>query len=205
MDPQVGTSFIPKAALTAQARRSGGIGLLFLLSLALFLFSIVAGGAAFAYTGLLKAQIASKDETLKTAEGAIDSDSIQELVRVDSRLIQGRGLLSNHVSPSAIFELLSQITLERVQYDSFAYVLQPDGSAAISLSGIADSFSSVALQSDEFGSNPKVLRDVVFSNVTVTEGSRINFAVTASVEKPFLLYSRNLTQGAAPAPEMAPE
>jgi hypothetical protein len=190
MDPQVQPSFIPKAALNAQAR-GGGMGLLFLIALLIFVASIVAAGGAFGYTRILEGTIANKDASLRKAEGAFDANAIQDLLRLDMRLTQARQLLSTHVAPSAILSFLSTITLQRVQYTSFDYQLQADGSANVTLNGIADSFSSVALQSDQFGAS-KVLRDVIFSGISVGDSGKVNFSVTSSVEPSLILYSRNL-------------
>lgn len=195
MDPQIQPSFIPKAALNAQVHR-GGMGLFFLVALLIFVASIVAAGASFGYTRILEGTIANKDDSLRKAEGAFDANAIQDLLRLDARLIEARNLLSTHVAPSAILSFLSTITLQRVQYQSFEYQLQPDGSANIALTGVADSFSSVALQSDQFGAS-KVLRDVIFSGISVGDVGKVNFAVNASVESSLILYSRSIQSGAA--------
>jgi hypothetical protein len=54
----------------------------------------------------------------------------------------------------------------------------------------------VALQSDQFGAS-KVLRDVIFSGITVNDAGRVSFTVNASVDSQLLLYSNNLRQQAA--------
>src|SRR3989338_4527267 len=145
MDPNVQGSFIPKQALTAAARGSG-MGLFFLLALLVFAASLVAAGGAFAYEVYLNSQISQKDGDLRRAEGAFDAGAIQDLVRMDARLTQARTLLRSHVSPSAIFYFLSTVTLEKVQFNSFDLAVNKNGGATMTLSGTADSFSSVALQ-----------------------------------------------------------
>ncbi len=195
MDPNVQGSFIPKQALAAQAR-GGGMSLILLLALVIFVISLAAAGAAFGYQQLLSKQINDKDTSLRRAEGAFDASAIQDLVRTDSRITQARSLLQKHISPSAIFYFLSTITLQSVQFSSFEYSLTQDGSASISLLGSADSFSSVALQSDQFGGS-KVLKDVIFSGISVGDLGKITFNVGATVDPSLLLYSRNLSQQAA--------
>lgn len=192
MDPNVQGSFIPKQALSAQAR-GGGMGLFFLVSMLVFVMSLVAAGGAFAYQGVLKGQIADKDVSLQRAEGAFDAAAIQDLLRMDSRLGQAKLLLQKHISASALFYLLSQITLERVQLLAMTFTLGADGSGTLVLSGTADSFSTVALQSDAFGAS-KVLRDVIFSGIAAGDGGKVSFSVNATVDPAVLLYSRNLTQ-----------
>jgi len=176
MDPQVQGSFIPKQALTATSR-GGGMGLFLLLALLVFVMSLVAAGGAFGYQQFLNKSLADKDESLRRAEGAFDAGSIQDLVRMDDRIDQAK-----------------------VQFSDFDFDLLSNGGATIALSGSADSFSSVALQSDQLGGS-KVLKDVIFSGITVADGGRVNFSVNASVDPQLISYSRNLTQGeAAPQP-----
>ena len=197
MDPVGQGSFIPKASLTAASR--GGMGLFFLLALIIFVISLVSAGAAFGYRQILNNTISGKDTDLRRAEGAFDAGTIQDLLRMDSRLKQARGLLQKHVAPSAILYFLSTITLERVQLNSFDMTLNKDGGASISVSGTADSFSSVALQSDQFGST-KVLKDVIVSGVSVSEIGKVTFSVNATLDSSLLLYSGNLAQSQSQPP-----
>ena len=192
MDPAGQGSFIPKQSLTA-ASRGGGIGIFFLLALIIFVMSLVSAGAAFGYQQILNNTIAGKDDSLRKAEGAFDAGTIQDLLRMDNRLVQARGLLQKHVAPSAILYFLSTITLERVQLNSFNVTLNKNGSASLGITGMADSFSGVALQSDQFGST-KVLKDVIVSGVSVNEVGKVSFAVNATVDPSLILYSNNLSQ-----------
>lgn len=198
MDPVAQGSFIPKQSLAA-AGRSSGVGLFLLLALLVFVMSLLAAGGSFAYEQFLNKRIADKDAQLRLAEGAFNATTIQDLVRMDQRLTQAQTLLGKHVAPSALFYFLSTITLERVQLTSMDLVVQPDGSADITLSGSADSFSTVALQSDKIGGS-KLLRDVIFSGINVTESGRVNFAVNASADASLISYTKNLQQSAATTP-----
>jgi hypothetical protein len=203
MDPQVSTSFIPKEALTAQKRRQGGMGLVGLIALFIFILSIVAAGAAFGYKQLLAQQIAGKQNELKVQQGAFDPATIQDLLRLDSRIEQAKVLLQKHVAPSAIFDFLSQNTLVNVQFTSFDYSLNADGSATVQLDGLADSFSTVALQSDELGKQ-KALKDVIFSGITIDTTGHVSFVVHATVDPSLISYSNFLA--ASPAtPVAAPQ
>lgn len=192
MDPQVSASFIPKKPLVGTPSRGGFKGLVMLLALLVFLVSLLGGGGAFAYERFLKASISAKGTSLERAREAYSPLVIQDLMRLDSRINEASGLLEKHVAPSAILFFLSSVTLEKVQFTNFEYGLQDDGSAKITLDGIGDSFSTVALQSDEFGAS-KVLRDVVFSNITVEKGD-VSFTVHATINSSLLLYSKSLTQ-----------
>jgi len=196
MDPQVSTSFIPKQALNAEKARTGGVGLFLLISILIFVLSIIAAGAAFAYTGLLNQRLAGQKASLDLQKGAFDPATIQDLLRLDSRLQQSRALLTKHVAPSAIFNFLAQNTLVNVQFTSFDYALNTDGSANLQLNGTADSFSTIALQSDALGKS-SVLKDVIFSGINIGADNRVSFNVSAVVDPSLLSYAKE--QAAAPA------
>lgn len=200
MDPQVQASFIPKKPLDTGIRpRGAGFGLLFLIALLVFIASIVAAGAVFLYQQYLQNAIASKSNSLTLAEGAFDPSTIEDLLRLDSRINNAESLLAKHVAPSALFDFLSQQTLQNVSFSSFDYELQSDGSATLSLTGQADSFSTVALQSDQFGAS-QALKDVVFSNISVDQTGKIAFSVQATVEPALLLYSNALSGAVSVTP-----
>lgn len=162
-------------------------------SLLLFLASLAAAGGVFLYGQYLNNSIAAKADSLKRAEGAYDPGVIEDLIRLDSRIIEARELMQKHVAPTALFTFLSTATLESVQFTNFNYALEADGSALISLDGIARSFSAVALQSDNFGAS-RALRNVIFSDIAVGETGAVSFKVSATVDPSLLLYSKTLTQ-----------
>jgi len=197
MDPQVSGSFIPKAPLVAVRRPVGaGVGLFFLAAALLLVLSVIGAAAVFAYQNILNARLASQDRSLKLAEGAFEPDVIEQLSRLDSRINNVETLLGKHVAPSAIFDYLSTITLVRVQFTAFTYQLNTDGSAALSLSGVGDSFSTVALQSDQFGAS-RLLKDVVFSDVAIGSGGKVNFSVKATLDPSLYIFSREQNATAA--------
>lgn len=196
MDPQVSTSFIPKEALTAERARAGGVGLFLLIAILVFVLSLVAAGAAFAYTQVLNKQLAGQKSDLDRQKGAFDPATIQDLVRLDSRINQAKSLLQKHVAPSGVFLFLAQKTLVNVQFTSFLYQLNADGTATIQMDGSADSFSTIALQSDALGAS-SMLKDVIFSGITVGTDGRISFTLQAKADPALLLYSNQ--QLATPA------
>ena len=191
-------SFIPKKSLDVSVNnRSSGVGLVFLIALLIFVASIVAAGGTFAYTQYLSNAITSKSKSLTLAEGAYDPGSIQDLSRLDIRLTQAKILLDKHVAASGLFAFLATQTLSTVSFSNFSYELNTDGSAKITMQGTADSFSTVALQSDQFDGN-RLLSDVIFSGITADAAGRINFSVSATVDASVLSYSASLAGGAVP-------
>lgn len=190
MDPQVATSFIPKEALTVERER-GSIGLFMLITLFLFVVSLLAAGVVVAYTQVLNKTLADNKAQLEIQKGAFDPATIADLMRLDSRIEQSKQLLSKHVAPSAIFDLLSQDTLINVQFTSFDYKYDDTGAVSITMDGAADSFATIALQSDAFGKS-SALKDVIFSKISIDTHGRVNFTVNASVDPSFISYAKQI-------------
>ncbi len=195
MDPQAPASFIPKKSFTPGPSHGEGAGLLFLIALLIFIVSLVAAGLVFGYEQYLNQSIANKSAVLQKDQSAIDLSSINDLVRMDNRILQAKILLAGHVAPSALFDFLSQQTLLNVQFTSFNYQLQPNGSALVTLQGIADSFSTLALQSDQFGSS-NMLKNIIFSNINTNTSGQVVFTLSTNVSQALLLYSNKLITGA---------
>ncbi len=172
-----------------------------LLSLLIFIASLVAAGAAFGYSRYISISLESKKSSLAKYQQAYDLPTIQALVRFDSRITEARAIIANHISPSAIFYFLSQQTLENVQFTNFDYSLGSDGLVKVTMSGVAESFSTIALQSDQLAAS-KMLKDIVFSNITIGEKGKVGFSVSATVDRSLILFSRTVggaTQSEAPA------
>jgi hypothetical protein len=193
MPPQAPTSFIPKKPLDTgrQFREPGGLGFLFVIALFIFIASLVAAGGVFATKSILKSSITSKSESLAKAEGAFDLNTVQDLIRMDARINNANTLLQSHTAPSAVFEFLSQQTLVNVQFTTLDFTLSSGNSATIVMAGQADSFATVALQSDQFGAN-KLLKDVVFSNIKIGANGVVTFGVAATVDAALINYGKNL-------------
>ena len=197
MDPQAPASFIPKKPLVETRSGVGAsAGLLTLVSVLLFVLSLAGAGGVFAYMGILNASLNSKDASLKAAEGAFEPDVIANLGRLDARLMQVQKLLGTHLAPSGLFDFLSTITLTQVQFTNFSFKKQADGSAVITLQSTCDSFSTVALQSDQFGST-RLLKDVVFSDVAIGASGKVSFSVKATADPSLYLYSKQAVSAQA--------
>jgi hypothetical protein len=207
--PQAPTSFIPKKPLdtgSATYTEHGGTGFFFVIALFVFILSLVAAGGVFGYKQILTKSIADKQASLQKYKDAFSPSDIKAIVKLNDRINNSKTLLNTHVAPSAIFAFLGQQTLLNVQFTSFDYVLNVDHTASITLSGAADNFTTVASQSDRFGSTNGVLKDVVFSDIQ-TNSTGISFHVSATVDASYLNYAKNLgnpaTQQSAPVDSQA--
>ncbi len=199
MDPQVSASFIPKKPLAeARGNRRGGGGLFFLLALLIFIASLIAAGGSFLYGRYLNVSLDAKKASLVKYQQAYDLPTIQTLIRFDTRIIEARRILATHLAPSAIFAFLSEQTLEKVQFTDFDYSIDAsDRTAEIHMAGMADSFATIALQSDQLGGS-KLLKDIIFSNISIQEGGKVAFSLSAKVDTALILYSNSYANAQAP-------
>ena len=199
MDLQPQVSFIPKKPLTSGASAvSGASSLLWLVSVFIFAISVIAAIAVFGYGRYLQYRIQSDQSSLASAQAAYDPSSIQDLIRLNSRINEAGRLLRQHIAPSAIFSFLESNTLSTARFNQFEYDTNPDGSVSLKLGGNAVDFASVALQSDQFGAATNVLKNVIFSNVNIDPTSGIvGFQVAADFNPAALLYSAGLAASGA--------
>jgi hypothetical protein len=167
--------------------------------LLIFIGSLVAAGAAFAYEKYMQGSIQSANDSLVRAQAAYDPSAIESLLRLNNRLAAAKKLVQNHVSPSSIFVFLENNTLSSVRFTGFAYDMNPNGTATLQLSGEALDFASVALQSDTFSAS-RALKDVLFSDInTAPSTGRIVFKVSAVVDPSLLSYRNTLSAQTASA------
>ena len=193
MEPQVRTSFIPKKPITAgQARQYRGVGVVFFVVLLIFIVSVAAAGGSYAYEQYLKGAIESKSASLARARAAFEPAVIEELLRLDNRLRYGQEVLQSHVSVSAIFRTLENLTLNSVRYRGLEFSLGGEKGALLSLNGEARSYSDVALQSDAFGGE-RGFKDLIFRDIDLDQSGRVVFSIATNVDRSFLEYSKTLS------------
>ncbi len=212
METKFQTSFIPKKPLMAQetARVHAPTSIFMVIG--------VFGAAAFMFVAkdfLLKAQEKAKTD-LADNEKRFDLPLIEELKKANTKIDVATQLLRNHAAVSEAFRILSALTAEKVRFTSFE-LLAPDsnpipnmpssGNYKIRMKGVADSFNTIAFQSDVFsrsqkyGTN-KIIKNPVLSDLVVTEGGAVAFFFSTELVPPDLSYAKTLggdTEVAAPA------
>lgn len=196
------TSFIPKKSFDTEKPSAGGGGILFLISLILFILSLLGAGGAFAYERYLGSSIAAKSQALEDAKSKFEPESIRVLSRLDAKLNQAQSLVDSHIAVSGIFDLVEEITLQTVRFSNFRYTFTPQG-VQLSMSGEAVSFASVALQSDEFAKN-RFITEPVFDGLAVNDIGNVTFSVTALIDPSVVSYSNQVQTGAQASLDTAP-
>ncbi|MBP6866347.1 MAG: hypothetical protein KBC12_02280 [Candidatus Pacebacteria bacterium] len=196
MDQNFQTSFIPKKPVVherTEAKRP--TGLLVIFSVLILLSVFVAYGGVYFYKNSLTQSITSKEKALELARNRFEPGRLSELKTLDRRIKAANGILANHVAPSPIFKILEATTMKTIRYTSFSYELKENGMVFVKLTGEANGYRSIALQSDLLSENKDIL-DPVFSNLALDTKGSVLFDLTFSVQESLVSYKENLTKGA---------
>lgn len=210
MEPKFKSSFIPNTGIGSVGqktpqnpvgfRKSGGDSSLrgfgAMLSLILFVLSVVASGAIFLYTQTLETGVTEKTKMLQRAREAFQPALIKELVRLDTRMRSADSILAAHVAPSTLFTLLEQTTLRNVQMTSYTYELSPERIPQVEFEGVTDSLTYVALQAEIYKGN-QFFRNPIISELDVTTGDEVVFTGSTSLDDRLLSFQeliRSLNQ-----------
>ena len=189
------SSFIPKKAVDARpstSKRTGSIGFLRAGAVIVFIIVILAAVGVFLYTELLERNITRKEAALAQAREAFEPQLIEELARLDARVDSAEALLSGHIAPTQLFGLIESITLQTVRFNTLSFAEEVDG-YVLGLSGEAQSFASVALQSDVLGES-RLIQEPVVSGLSLGSSGRVNFTVSAKVDPSLFVYTPRTSQ-----------
>jgi lipopolysaccharide export LptBFGC system permease protein LptF len=199
METKFQTSFIPKKPVVEERRNNSSISLFLLLSIIVFLISLGLGGWVFIQKDLLIKNIQSAEEVIKSNQGAFELDTIESMIRLDSRIKIAKDLLANHVSISPIFSFLEDKTLKSVRFKSFNFTSagKDEGGASIikvTMTGQARDFKTIALQAEEFGNvnYRNIIKNPVFSDLNLTSDGSVSFSASMLVVPSFLSYSKSV-------------
>jgi hypothetical protein len=200
MDSQFKTSFIPKKPietsidLSAAPRTPNKVGRTIFSIVGTFVFvgTLAAYGATFAWQIKLNAEIKSQLASLQKTKEEFDERFIQDASRLNTRIQQGSQILDNHVSPSSLYSLLEEYTLQTVSFGNFSFFDNQDGTLTIGGSGDAARYESIVLQSDAFGRSG-FLRNVIFTDLRpATDNSTVGFTFEATLDPRLILYRNSL-------------
>ncbi len=195
MEPKFQTSFIPKKPIVASegvARKS--IDFFAIIATLLFLGSLILSGAVYAWKYTLEKQVASSEASLTKAKDQFDQEFIGYVNRLNSRIETSKDLLNKHVGASTIFGFLASHTLKTISYTNFSYSYESDGTVKVVMRGLAKSYSSIALQSEEFGKQNQYIKSPIFSDLNPDPSGNVVFTLTALLDKNLISYQKNLGQ-----------
>ncbi|HEY0907930.1 MAG TPA: hypothetical protein VGE35_01130 [Candidatus Paceibacterota bacterium] len=196
MDPRFQTSFIPKKPIVAQPGRApSSVNLFSLLATIVFIVALALSGGVYFYKELTQKQIDANKVSLEKAKGAFEPETINQIVRLDTRLENGKKILGNHIAVTPFFDFLSSITLKTVRFKTFEFNYLAKDKIQVFMTGQARDYASVALQSDLFDAQ-KYLKNTLVSDMSLDSAGTISFKVDTIVDPSLLSYAASI--GAAP-------
>ena len=198
MQPQ--TSFIPKKAPTTLPTSSGlgsrRVNLLAILAFLVFFSSIGFAAFVFFYKSHIIKTIAELDASLVLARKSFDPEFIAEASQLDARIEGARTLLKTHRALSPLLDLLEKKTLESVRFQDFTFNGRDGDDITVGMTGEAQSFNAVALQSDVFGAE-RAFQNPVFSSFSLDEQGNVIFNFQTRVDPKLFLYGETLLDTAS--------
>jgi len=191
MDSPTQSTFIPHEAVTpTTSNRGGGSSglseLALLVSIILFIVSAALGAGVFLYSQYLQSSNSSKLDQLNSAEAAFDPSLVQQLTRLDTRMNAAQSLLTAHLAPSQLFTMLEASTVQDISFTSLTYDATNPQQIALTMTGVAGSVNSIALQAQVF-SQSGVITNPIFSNIDA-EPDGVHFNFTALVNPSTISY-----------------
>ncbi len=195
MEPKFQTSFIPKKPIVATGGvEKKSIDFFSIIATVIFLGSIVLFASVFAWRYTLEKQVAASEANLVKAKDQFDQEFIGYVNRLNSRIETSKDLLNKHVGASTIFGFLAAHTLKTVAYTDFTYSYEADGTVKVVLKGVARNYSSIALQSEEFGKQNQYIKSPIFSDLNPDQSGNVVFTLTALLDRNLISYQKNLGQ-----------
>lgn len=193
MDVQ--TSFIPKRSLDTNTRveRADTVSIFTILSVLIFFIVIIGAGGIFLWKKNLEKQIADVKSVIIREKDSFSSEDINQLAKLDKRLISGGQLLDSKLYTSKIFELLNQNTIKTVRFTKFTVdpSLVDKEKLKITVSGQAKDYASLALQAHIFSGLNDSFIDYDFSNLTLDLSGNVTFDMNATLAKKSLVFNAN--------------
>jgi hypothetical protein len=211
METKFQTSFIPKrptqatigSVAAAPRRRSGG-NMYMTIAVLAFVGSLAAVGGAYLWKQyLLSAQTTYRQE-LATREQQFNIDLIAQLKAESVKISLAKQLISNHLSTSQVFSIISRLTAENVRFTTLDMTVPtlPGNDIIVSLSGYGKYFSTVAFQSDvlnqldQYGLR-RIVKNPIISNPALNQDGTVSFGLTAVIDSSSLSYKKSLAGSAS--------
>jgi hypothetical protein len=200
MPPKFQSSFIPKGpvvsgAATAPAPRTKQKNFVSFLAGIIFLLSFLAALAAFGYRSYLNYSIKAMAAELETQRALMDQEAVDEIRRLNNRLLASAELIDKHVAMTPLFRFLENSTAKNVSFNEMSYEVERNV-LNLTLRGIAVSYSALAFQADIFNKT-KEFKNPVFSDLSLDERGNVRFTFRASLDPNFISYKREVERNAA--------
>ena len=196
MDPKFQSSFIPKGPVASAgsinpADRNKGRSFFGFVATIIFVLSVVAALGVFGYSLYLSSNIAKMGNDLTTAKASLDPTTINQISRLNSRIISTQTLLAQHTVVSPFFDFLETSTLKTLRWTSFDYTVTSKG-IQLNMQGQAQGYNALALQSDIFNKT-SFIKSPLFKNLTLDNSGNVTFEFTATLDPSIISYKNYVT------------
>ena len=207
MDPKFQSSFIPKGPVTSSglanlSNKENKIGIFGFLATLVFILTLVASGVVFGYNLYLTSSIAQMGNDLTTAKASLDPTTINQISRLNSRIVSTQAILGTHIVLSPFFAFLESSTLKSVRWTGFNYGVAKGGLQLI-MQGQATGYSALALQADIFNKS-KYIKSPLFTDLTLNDKGNVTFAFSA-VLNPSIVSYKTFIQNNPPTTTVMPD
>jgi hypothetical protein len=200
LSPSIPTSFVPKQPVSTDRRRfsSGGNNLFLIIAGVALGLTVAVAVATFLYDQLLKNEESAKAAQIVAAQKSVNEDTVNQLVRLQSRLNDSETLINQHIVLTQFFNLLGSITSQTVHFDGVKIQVADDRSAHITMTGEATDFNALASESNTFASE-QYIKSAIFSNINVNKDNNVSFTLDADLDPALVVESAPISQVAVPA------
>jgi len=195
MENSFQTSFIPKKPINSpETKIRQPKSFFFVISVILLILTILSSVGFLLYKNYLTDQRDALSSGLLKSRDSFDQSTINELERFDNRAGAAKALLSNHDVFSPVFSLLNKLTVPTIQYKKFDLSLNNDNKFEVQLSGIAQDYKSIALQSDALNNaqNP-YFKNVIFSDLNKDKDNNVVFNLDFILDPSLISYEKNFS------------
>jgi hypothetical protein len=193
MEGNFQTSFIPKKPILDGTTRPRGTNVVSLITGIIFILVLLLAGGVVGYKYYLSHSIETTQTALDTELQKFSEQKIVEFTKLDNRIETARMLIDQHVALSNFFEFLGNITLKSVRFSSFSYAAKDSTHLAVTMSGQAQNFSSVACQAIIFANQPGQVGNPNFSNFNLDAKSNVVFAFIGNINPRSFTYRASLS------------
>ena len=189
------SSFIPKKEMKKkQVRRSGsGVNVFFLISLIIFLSTVIGAAGMYFWKIGLEKSIKSETEKFRQLEEHYGIETFRQLIHLDRRITVGNNLLNKHYSIEPIFRFLEKNTIPDIVYTDMD-LKEVDNNIEVSFKGNANEFADIVRQKDIYTLNPNI-KEFMFINITRSkENKSAIFDMSFKVDKKYLSTKKLLVE-----------
>lgn len=183
-------TFIPKKSLTPNLYQKRGTSPLIIISIFLAIASALIAAGFYFYKNKINKETEGLRESVNRAQLTVDEVTINNLENMTEKIKNAKEIVDSHKSLIPLFNLLESTTLKSIRFSNFSYS-ESGENISVKMDGEANSYSSLANQSDSYTKNNDI-KNFVFSNLTLTDKGNIKFSIDIQINPSLVLYSNKI-------------